>query len=142
MLSTHLRIIFFRSQVIHDNFVIIQEEVHNYNGVIKEFSADDKGAVVVCAFGIAPLVGQEHELRATLSSIAIMQKIIELQEETDADTTITMGFGIATGQVFITCFGDSLRREFALVGDVVNSAARTASIASKGGSILLGKSTW
>ena len=55
---------------------------------------------------------------------------------------MNMGFGIATGDIFITCFGDSLRREFAMVGDVVNSAARTAAIASKGGSILLGKSTW
>ena len=70
--------------VIQDLYAIIQEEIHNYHGVIKEFSADDKGAVVVCAFGIAPLVGEEHEMRATLTSVSIMQKINELQDETGA----------------------------------------------------------
>ena len=160
---------------IQELYGIIQEEIHNYNGVIKEFSADDKGAVVVCAFGISPLVGEEHEMRATLTCISIMQKINELQDQigalsgtrngerggemhgerwgssgapfaylkrTDSKNMMNMGFGIATGEIFITCFGDALRREFAMVGDIVNSAARTAGIASKGGSILLGQATW
>ena len=160
---------------IQELYGIIQEEIHNYNGVIKEFSADDKGAVVVCAFGISPLVGEEHEMRATLTCISIMQKLNELQdqigaligtrngergremhgergvspgppfsslERTESENMMNMGFGIATGEIFITCFGDALRREFAMVGDIVNSAARTAGIASKGGSILLGQATW
>ena len=98
------------------HFVLPQDNVLAYRGVIKEFSVDDKGLVLVVGFGIPPHVGITPPTRACLCSLALCEELKNIN--------IIASVGITTGPVYAGSVGSKTRREFCMVGDVVNLSAR------------------
>ncbi len=95
----------------------LQHTILSLEGIIKEFTLDDKGAVLLCGFGAPPFVHANDPIRAVQASLVIEQRLMDLE--------VKVRVGIATGMVFLTSIGHNLlRREFAMIGSTVNLAAR------------------
>ena len=93
-----------------------QRAVYRYGGSINQLIMDDKGTTVVAAWGQAQHAFEDDAVRALLAAMAI-----------HADLRALAGggsVGVATGRVFTGRRGNDQRMEFALIGDVVNLAAR------------------
>ncbi|CAM9539682.1 unnamed protein product [Chrysoparadoxa australica] len=104
-------------------FSMMQEVVQRYDGVIKEFTVDDKGLVLMVAMGVPPSTGDNQPEKACL---AALEMVDVLRDRADCSAYV----GIGTGMVFTASVGKG-RRELAMVGDAVNIAARLMSTAFK-----------
>ena len=75
---------------------------------------DDKGMVLIACFG---LVAHEDDAeRATRCAMEIARDLLM--------SGVTSSAGVTTGEVFCGLIGGETRCEYALIGDVVNMAAR------------------
>jgi len=105
-------------------FLALQRIIVENSGIIKEFSMDDKGLVLVVGFGLQPNVLPNPSASACLAAL-------QIRHSQTIGNSGSIYIGIATGQVFCAAIGSDFRREFALVGKVVNLAARLAFFARK-----------
>jgi class 3 adenylate cyclase len=76
---------------------------------------DDKGIVLLMVFGLPGMAHDNDAERAILAAKALQKALIA--------PGIGAGIGIATGQAFCGVFGNEVRREYTLHGDVINLAA-------------------
>lgn len=94
----------------------IQRAVQRYDGAIHQFIEDDKGTVMLIGFGLPPRSHEDDPARAVMAALDI--------EAAVADNGLRSGIGIATGTAFCGPVGTVRRREFTVLGDSVNLAAR------------------
>lgn len=79
---------------------------------------DDKGSTLICIWGVSPMAHVNDPERAILCAISMRKELHKID-----GTTCTVG--IATGDVFSGVVGTSgSRKEFSVLGDTVNLAAR------------------
>jgi class 3 adenylate cyclase/tetratricopeptide (TPR) repeat protein len=111
-------------EAVHDAFVATQRAVYAAGGSVNQLVADDKGLVVVAAWGIPGATHEDDAARAMRAALETMQRHDELGVEASA--------GLATGRVFCGWRGAASRREFALFGRTISLAARLATCARSG----------
>jgi class 3 adenylate cyclase/tetratricopeptide (TPR) repeat protein len=100
---------------------ILQRTLYRYEGSINKLNVDDKGTTLVAALGLPPMAHSDDAVRA----VQAMQDVqIELRSQ-----GVGTAIGIASGTAFCGSIGTIDRREYTLVGDVVNLAARLMQIA-------------
>jgi class 3 adenylate cyclase/tetratricopeptide (TPR) repeat protein len=100
---------------------VLQKTLYRYEGSINKLNVDDKGTTLVAAFGMPPMAHSDDAVRA----VQAMQDVqIELRSR-----GFSTAIGIASGTAFCGSIGTNDRREYTLVGDVVNLAARLMQIA-------------
>ena len=110
----------------------LQEILFRYEGTINKLSVDDKGASLIAALGLPPLSHEDDAERAVRAALAIRERLALKQ--------VRHSTGIATGLAFCGIVGNTTRREYTMIGDVVNLAARLMQ-AAKGG-ILCDRATY
>lgn len=110
----------------------LQTILYRYEGTINKISLDDKGASLVAALGLPPLSHEDDPVRAVRTALAIRDRLAPMQ--------VRHSTGIATGSAFCGAVGNTTRREYTMIGDVVNLAARLMQ-AAKGG-ILCDRATY
>jgi len=108
-----------RAQKLQQIYNILEDNVCTYRGVVKEFSVDDKGLVLVAGFGIPPHVGVSPPTRACQCSLSTRSELAEIE--------VVCHIGVTTGAVYAGSLGSDTRREYAMVGDTVNLASRLMS---------------
>lgn len=94
----------------------LQKALYRYAGSINKFNVDDKGITLVAALGLPPLSHKDDAARAVHAALDMQASLIELGRES--------AIGITTGWVFCGPVGNEIRREYTMVGQVVNMAAR------------------
>ncbi|OQA95589.1 MAG: Adenylate cyclase 2 [Chloroflexi bacterium ADurb.Bin222] len=109
-------------------FIQIRDAIQRYDGIVNKIAVAPSGAYIMALFG-APHGHEDDPLRAVLSAL-------ELQEMFGG----TLSFGINTGYVFGGDMGTARRREYTVMGDEVNLAARLMSKCAPG-QIWLGPNT-
>ncbi len=96
----------------------LQKIVYRFEGSVNKWTVDEKGMNFIAAYGLPPLSHEDDPYRAIRAATSIH------------DTLKTMGvnanYGIATGRAFCGSIGNPQRREYAIIGAVVNLAARLA----------------
>jgi class 3 adenylate cyclase len=96
---------------------VIQSSLYAEEAVIKELTVDDKGCVVVAGFGVPPFFYHDSGARACRAALALSARLRAAKFE--------CCMGITTGSAFCSGVGHpEIRREFAIIGAVVNLAAR------------------
>ncbi|GIW70500.1 MAG: adenylate/guanylate cyclase domain-containing protein [Planctomycetota bacterium] len=95
---------------------ITLQALARYEGMLRQLVVDDKGTVLVAAFGLPPYTHEDDAVRAVRTALDIAEGLGRAGLRSDC--------GVATGRVFCGPVGNPRRREYALVGDAVNLAAR------------------
>lgn len=94
----------------------LQTLLDRYEGSLNKLSVDEKGVTLVAAMGLPPYSHEDDALRAVQAALAI-RRSFEAQG-------LRSAIGITTGRAFCGEVGNARRREYTLIGDVVNLAAR------------------
>jgi hypothetical protein len=106
-------------------FYITAQKVLNESGAfVRQFLIDDKGCVLIACWGVPLASHHDNTRRALIAGSKISESLSMIDME--------ISIGITTGNVFCGTVGSFVRREYAVIGDVVNLAARLMSKA-KGG---------
>ena len=96
----------------------VQRCVYRTRGSLNKFLMDDKGSVMLCCWGLPPFSSSDDPVRAVLSGNSVLE---ELKQKFSVKAMI----GITTGSCFTgVCGGLGGRREYSLLGEVVNLSAR------------------
>ncbi len=96
----------------------IQTGVYQYEGSVNQFVLDDKGFTVVAAMGLPPLTHPDDALRGVQAAMTVQAHLRRLAPH------VSSTVGIASGRVFCGARGNQWRRDYAMIGSVVNLAAR------------------
>eukprot|EP00002_Diphylleia_rotans_P034920 TRINITY_DN7555_c0_g1_i1.p1 TRINITY_DN7555_c0_g1~~TRINITY_DN7555_c0_g1_i1.p1 ORF type:complete len:2453 (-),score=413.18 TRINITY_DN7555_c0_g1_i1:295-7653(-) len=102
---------------IQKAMLIIQSRIFHWGGAIRQFMMDDKGSVLVAVFGLPPESSENYSARC-------IRAALDLQSAFHEELYISCSIGITSGTAFCGAVGSNDRREYAVVGDVVNLAAR------------------
>jgi class 3 adenylate cyclase len=79
---------------------------------------DDKGSTLICLWGLSPLAHDDDAARAILTGINMNRELNKIEET-------KCKIGISSGEMFSGVVGTSGgRKEFSVLGDVANLAAR------------------
>ena len=92
----------------------------------------------VMAFFGAPFRSDDHPQRAVQAAMDI---VAELERTAEDSGSLRVGGGVATGQVFMGNVGEGEVRDFTVIGDPVNTAARLQEAALPG-EVLVAESTY
>ncbi|OQY45948.1 MAG: hypothetical protein B6242_09105 [Anaerolineaceae bacterium 4572_78] len=101
----------------------LQQAIYRYEGSVNKLSVDDKGVSLVAAFGLPPLAHENDPARGVQAAMAIQAKLQSLG--------LHGAIGVATGRVFCGTVGSKRRREYTIIGDVVNLTARLMQASAK-----------
>ncbi|KAK5577743.1 hypothetical protein RB653_002691 [Dictyostelium firmibasis] len=96
-----------------------QAIVYKHEGTVRQFIVDDKGCVLIAAWGVPPHSHEDDPSRAVEAAMEIVVNVFKL--------AVISSVGITTGKCFCGDVGSDERREYAVVGDIVNLAARLMS---------------
>lgn len=117
-------------EFLNEHFEATTEIILEHGGTLLSYMGDGLLAV----FG-APLDMERQEQSAILAAREMVQDAMERQ--------IRIGVGIATGDAVLGDLGTTRRREYTVIGDVVNTAARLEKLTKeKGESVLCDAETY
>jgi class 3 adenylate cyclase len=95
---------------------IVLASLKKYEGSLRQYVVDDKGCVIIAAFGLPGSAHEDNSVRAIETAVRIRHL---LNEE-----SINCRFGITQGRVYCGLVGCGERCEYAMMGASVNLAAR------------------
>lgn len=99
----------------------IQEATYHFEGTLRQFLQDDKGAVAIVVVGLPPFFHEDNAARG----IKIAMRVLE--------NNVKCSTGVTSGTVYSGVVGhEAHRSEYSVVGDVVNLSARLMGKASVG----------
>jgi class 3 adenylate cyclase/tetratricopeptide (TPR) repeat protein len=118
------------SAVLQEYFQAMQEEVHYYGGATHKVDLYDQGDKLMVLFG-APAAHERDARRAALTALAMQRRMNQLAAPL-AGIFLSQRIGIHTGYVFAGNVGSATqhRREYTVMGNTVNLAARLMSAAA------------
>jgi adenylate cyclase len=116
-------------------FSLINAVVESRGGVLKKVTYHLSGSDIVIYFGV-PTAHTNDELRAASAAIAILEVVTNLNQKAptigNIKTDIYCQIGINAGPTFVAEIGEPRgRREYNVLGDTVNMAARLMNRAQK-----------
>jgi len=94
----------------------LQTAIYRYEGSINKLSVDDKGVTLIAGFGLPPLAHEDDAIRGVQAALDIHAELRELG--------LQSAIGVTTGRAFCGTVGNDVRREYTMIGDVVNLSAR------------------
>jgi len=93
--------------------------IRKHGGSINKFLGD---GLLAC------FSGEQRGEQALLCMVELMREL-SAREETSSHLPCRVGFGMHDGRVLLGLLGDKHRKEFTVIGDVANTAARLCGVA-------------
>jgi adenylate cyclase len=124
--------------VLNDFYTLMVDTTAKNDGIVDKFLGDG----VMAIFG-APIVHDDHALRAVKTALAMQAGVAELSRRRarEGKEPIAVGIGVSAGEAVAGTVGTEDRMEYTVIGDSVNLAARLESNA-KPGQILISQRTY
>ncbi len=94
----------------------LQTVIYRFEGSVNKISVDDKGATLLGAMGLPPFSHEDDPLRGIQATIGMQDELRKLNTPS--------AIGVTTGRVLCGSVGSEKRREYTIMGDVVNLSAR------------------
>lgn len=123
------------TELMNGCFEVMGEVIDSFGGRIDKFI----GETVMVVFG-APVAIEDAPARALNTAIALRRAVGEFQRQRELSVPLELRAGVNTGTVLAGAVGARGRREFTVMGDAVNLAARLQDMAESG-RILVGPTT-
>ncbi|MDM8520804.1 tetratricopeptide repeat protein [Anaerolineales bacterium HSG6] len=101
-----------------------QKMIYHYEGSVNKLAVGDKGSVLLVLFGAPPFFHEDDEVRGVACALALLQ-VAERHN-------IQIQVGLTAGPLFAGPLGGPQRREYTVIGDMVNLAARLMQKANVG----------
>jgi class 3 adenylate cyclase/tetratricopeptide (TPR) repeat protein len=144
-------------RAVNAYYTRVQKVIHDYGGNINKLDVASFGERLLALFG-APLAHEDDPQRAVQAALALRPALQQANREIAdmfaaakqrplandggfAFSGLDQRIGIATGTVFAGLVGGPYRREYTVIGQTVNLAARLMAIGEPE-QILLGPSAW
>ena len=102
--------------------LLVQDIMYTWQGSINKMTIDDKGLVFIIVFGLKPMVHPDDPRRAVCFAQTAVERIPLLGK--DFNSEVVCRVGITTGHTFCGVVGSPKRREYTVMGMLVNLAAR------------------
>ncbi|BBN06842.1 hypothetical protein MPTK1_3g24330 [Marchantia polymorpha subsp. ruderalis] len=96
--------------------VAVQRSLRTFDGLLVQFKMDEKGYVMLCAFGLPGNLHEDDPKRGIQTALEVHQNITALGQTTD--------IGVTTGKLLCTVIGGEKRREYTAFGNCINLSAR------------------
>ncbi len=100
----------------HATIRALQSTLYRHEGSFNKLSFDEKGLTLVAALGLPPYAHSDDPARGVQTALEIQDRLRELD--------VRGAIGVASGRVYCGEIGGSGRREYTVIGDKVNLAAR------------------
>jgi class 3 adenylate cyclase len=112
--------------LMREFFAVLSKPIHNLEGMINQFTGDG----VIALFG-APIVAEDHAVRACAAALAIQKGVAEMNAhfKTEHGLPFEVRIGINSGWVVVGSIGDDLRMDYTAYGQVIGIAARLQAMA-------------
>jgi class 3 adenylate cyclase/tetratricopeptide (TPR) repeat protein len=112
----------------------LQTAIYRFEGSVNKLSIDEKGTTLVAAFGFPPLGHEDDAARAIAAAASIRESLNLLG--------IRCAIGVTTGRAYCGEVGNARRREYTMIGRVVNLAARLMQAAVPNDDIICDEATF
>ncbi|MDQ6989377.1 MAG: adenylate/guanylate cyclase domain-containing protein [Mariprofundaceae bacterium] len=106
-------------ETINASLSVQTKVIHEFGGSVNKFLGD---GLLAC------FSGDDRSERA-LKCVKCLLETLAKREHSDQHLPCHIGFGLNDGRVLFGLLGDDSRREFTVIGDTVNTAARLCGIA-------------
>ncbi|KAI8851105.1 nucleotide cyclase [Chytridium lagenaria] len=115
----------FDSMIAQKLFTLLLDKLKTFDGVFQQYSVDDKGQSMLACFGLPPFIHEKCALFAVKAGASFMSDLGQKQ-------LMNITVGITTGDILFGTVGTENRRDTALLGDMINVAARLLSLHKNG----------
>lgn len=125
--------------LLNEILAALAGRVFAHDGTLDKFTGDG----LMAYFG-APLDQPDHAARAIECALEMLETIaaIDARHRATLGSEIRIGVGLHTGEVMVGNIGPADRREYTVIGDAVNTAARIEQLNKElGTSVLASQST-
>lgn len=110
----------------------MQAAVDQFGGMVNKLDVADEGMKLVAIFG-APAAYEDHAERAARAALEMQTRMAAVNQQIAAETCeLRQRIGLNLGTAFAGNVGSDVRKEYTVMGDAVNVAARVMSKAAWG----------
>ena len=121
--------------MLNDFFGRMGEVIFEHDGTLDKFIGD----AILAVFG-APFEQPDHATKAVAAAVAMKRELARANAE-HPERALRMRIAINSGRALTGDIGSPKRREFTVLGDVVNTASRLESTVAKPDQIVISKYT-
>ena len=122
--------------LLNDYLSRMTDIIFKYEGTLDKYIGD----AIMAVFG-APLDMEDHALRAVKTGLEMQERLAEFNAERKEGPHLKIRIGINSGKAVAGEIGSINKKEYTVLGDIVNTASRLESSVAKPGMVVIGENT-